>query len=459
MNTKSQDMFRSSFESMYLSDNRSLRRGNFTKSASLSTESEHDSALVFDGVSKNGFSLAGVDAAEYVVQRPIREWFGKDGVNSGKIGTHPDFEFLYDSDETRNHYISTVFVDIRNSTRLSLRYDLLLVRKIKNTILRAASETVRALDGHVHRFMGDALMAYFGGMTQDRESACMAAINCAAMLRVLMEEVIVPGLNKQRIDPTDLGFRIGIDYGDDCDVLWSSYGYADVSEITATSFFVDSAAKLQSMASKDSAMLGNSLVRHLDFPDVFTRKKTEQRSGEPVPVLYLRPNYALQDGTSHNYEIHELKFKEFARLLPIPLDMRQDFLDGLMACPGICFQAFLKKANSFDEYRSLSACVDKGVEVRFQVCIQAHALNGLRLPLRGKWVRRNYGQQAEDAGMSKDECGEFNVVPNGANRGSDERVYSWTRHAEYRGIHSMSVSILDNRGELVFSDVIGIHIR
>lgn len=460
MSKNNQELFRSSFDSMFYSGNHVSRPLTATASLRVANESiQKADILAFDAVDSQRFGLTSAHADEYVIQRPIREWFGKEGINIGTIGAHPDFEHLDGSDDTMSHYITTVFIDIKNSTRLSLRYDLSTVRKIKNTILRAASETVRALDGHVHRFMGDALMAYFGGVNQDRESTCMAAINCAAMLRLLMNESIGPGLHKQGIDSSDIGFRVGIDYGDDDDVLWSSFGYTDVSEVTATSFFVDVAAKLQSMASKDSTMLGNNLVRYIDFPNSLIGQKTEIRDGQSVPVPYLRPNYLLAGGNSHDYEIHELKFKEFVRLLPIPLDMRQELVNGLKAHPGIRFQALSQDTHLYDEYKSLSRCVGKGTAVCFQIFIDAHALDGLRLPLRGEWVRKNHGRQALDAKMSEDErCG-FEIRPNGTNRGREPTKYSWTRNAEYRGIHTMEVKIYDTNNSLLFSDIIGVHIQ
>lgn len=460
MNKNSQDLFRSSFESMYLTGNRTSRVVAATKSLRPTMESSYQAGTeVFDSANHQGLLVAKTDADEYAIQRPIREWFGKDGINTGTIGAHPDFEYLDGTDETYSHHITTVFIDIKNSTRLSLRYDLRQVRNIKNSILRAASETVRALDGHVHRFMGDALMAYFGGVGQDRESACMAAINCAAMLRLLMDVAIGPGLQNQGIDPSDIGFRVGIDYGGDDEVLWSSYGYTDVSEVTATSFFVDAAAKLQSMASKDSAMLGKNLLRHLDFPDELTSPKTEMHDGKEVLVPYLRPNYALAVGGRHNYEIYELDFNKFARLLPIPLEMRQGIASNVKPYFGIRFQAFTQDTHPSNEYKSLSWCVNKGTKVVFQIFIEAHALDGLRLPLRGEWVRKNHGQQAKDAGMSEDEKGVFDIRPNTINRGREPKTYSWTRNAEYRGIHTMEVKIYDTQNTLLFSDVIGIHIR
>lgn len=458
MNDRNQELFRSSFSSMYDAGNRIPRTMIIAKSQRLGIESINGKdEKLFEAAS--GYDLVEIDASEYAIQIPIREWFGKIGINSGKIGAHPDFDYLDGTDEFVNHNIATIFIDIQNSTRLSLRYDLCQVQKIKNTILRAASETVRALDGHVHRFMGDALMAYFGGVNQDRESACLAAINCSAMLRLLMDEAIVPGLKKQEVDPSDIGFRVGIDYGGDDEVLWSSYGYTDVSEVTATSFFVDSAAKLQSMASKDNSMLGDNLVKYLDFPDDLSRKKTELCNGESVPVLYLRPNYELPNGGCHNYKIHELNFGEFVKILPIPLRMRERLVSGLKNRNGIDFKAFIFDENSQNEYKSISKCVDKGVQIKFQISIAAHALNGLRLPLRGLWTRKNHGKQATDADMIEDELVDFEVKQNNSNLGRECKIYKLIRNAEYRGIHTMNIQIFDSKNNILYSDVIGIHVR
>jgi adenylate cyclase len=63
------------------------------------------------------------------------------------------------------------------------------------------------------------------------------------VLAFAIRNVVLPTLGRD-----NLGVRIGLDYGRDRDVLWSSYGYPGVDEVTATSFFVDVAAKLQQAA-------------------------------------------------------------------------------------------------------------------------------------------------------------------------------------------------------------------
>ncbi|MGL6045915.1 MAG: nucleotide-binding domain-containing protein [Vogesella sp.] len=398
---------------------------------------------------------------EFTVQRPIRSWFGKDTpANKGTIGPHPDFAYLAGTDEIEMHHITTIFVDIKNSTRLSLKYDLDTVRHIKNTILRVASETVRALDGHVHRFMGDALMAYFGGKGQDKETAAMAAISCSAMLRLLMEKSVVPGLRRHSIDPLDIGFRVGIDFGDDADVLWSSYGYSNVNEVTATSFYVDASAKLQSMAAKDNTMLGYSLKNLLGLTDYLVERKAEQKNGETNEIKYLRPNYEMDAGRI-NYEVFQLNFKNFSRLLPIPIDLKQEFCNGIKSKDGISFQAFLHGGNE-DQiiYPSMSRCIPKKKTINFILKISPQAFLSLRTPLRMRIIKQNYGEEAQENKAIEPEIFTVEIpIKYKANGIVEEYTYKFGRDTAYRGVHTVTVSIVDNVGTAIFSESIGVHIK
>ncbi|MDR6207639.1 MULTISPECIES: adenylate/guanylate cyclase domain-containing protein [Paraburkholderia] len=444
-------------------------RGSFGRlyEGSKSKTLTKQSSLVMDSVDRPVFE-AYADAAmlpaiqeEYAVQRPIREWFGKSpAVNNGTIGPHPEFAHLQGTDETELHHITTMFVDIANSTRLSLRYDLEMVRHIKNSILRAASEVVRSMDGHVHRFMGDALMAYFGDRLQTKESSAMAALSCAAMLQVLMTQSVVPDLLRHGIDASDIGFRVGVDFGGDKEVLWSSYGYSVVNEVTATSFFVDASAKLQGMASKDSAMLGHNLLKFLDVPEVMTAIKYKTRAGKQEAVEYLSPNYIRPDGTPNNYRIRELNFGKFAKLLPLPTELKELVVGGVKSHGGITFSAYLLNDGAASvRYPSISACLQKGRSLRFELRAEPGALDGMRLPLTVKFVKQNHGVEATHAVQTTPETIQLDMKPTtDAYRNPRPTVAHIDRDTAYRGLHTVSVELLDARAELAFADVIGVHI-
>lgn len=411
-----------------------------------------------------GSSRSGLPSVqeEHTAQRPIRQWFGRaTAVNQGRIGCHPDFLHLEGTDKKEFHHITTMFVDIKNSTRLALRYPLDQVQHIKNSILRAASETVRAMDGHVHRFMGDALMAYFGGKTQSKESTAMAAVCCAAMLRTLMQQVVVPTLNARQIDAADIGFRVGIDFGDDAEVLWSSYGFSEVNEVTATSFHVDSSAKLQSMASKDCSMLGGNLLKFLDFPSVLTSQKFEKRDGESVPVNFMRPNYRMSDGSSQNYSIRELNYDVFSTLLPIPTELKQQIvptrivaLDGVRFCANI-----IDQQGGVTAYPSMSACLKKNLKIKFTLTAEPRSLDGLRQPVHGRFTKNNFGLEAERGEQNCEEVINFNFRPTvGAFKAPMACVQSFERDTAYRGVHIVTAELVEAGGRVVFREAIGVHI-
>jgi len=445
------DQFRNSFESML----------NRKRMALAKTALAMDSLSLKESVAIESAGLPAVQE-EHTSQRPIRQWFGKSPeVNQGRIGCHPDFAHLEGTDEREFHHITTMFVDIKNSTRLALRYPLEEVQHIKNSILRAASETVRAMDGHVHRFMGDALMAYFGGKNQPKESTAMAAVCCAAMLRTLMEQAVVPALNARQIDARDLGFRVGIDFGDDTEVLWSSYGFSEVNEVTATSFHVDASAKLQSMASKDCAMLGGNLLKFLDFPEVLTSQKVEEQDGKPVPVKFLRPNYQQSDGSALNYLIRELNYQAFAALLPLPTELKQQIAPNVVARDGVSFRAYIldQSNESTHHYPSMSACLPKNVTIRFTLHAKPRSLDGVRQPINGRITKQNYGCEANADDSSDPEIMEFAFRPTlDAFRNPSACVKNIERDTAYRGVHIVTAELIDAGGQLVFKESIGVHI-
>ncbi|WP_081056877.1 nucleotide-binding domain-containing protein [Burkholderia pseudomultivorans] len=410
---------------------------------------------------KVGSTLPAVDE-EYAVQRPIRKWFGKATTeNIGKIGPHPDFKHLAGTEEIIMHHITTVFVDITNSTRLSLRYSLPDVRHIKNTILQVASEAVRALDGHVHRFMGDALMAYFGGQTQRKESSAMAAISCAVMLQLLMKEVVTPGLQRKGFDPMDIGFRIGLDFGDDTEVMWSSYGFSEVHEVTATSFHVDASAKLQSMASKDTAMSGSNLINHLDLPGIFTKLKNRIKNGERTEVPYLLPNYQTVDNSPLNYAVRELHYDNLLAILPLPTELKAQLVKDAVHHDGFSFRGYVADASGKQRpYPSLSECLPKNLDLVFELRVEHATLISMQYPLKGKFVVKNFGKEATEASALDPQVEPFELRPQGHPLWTTTPVTACLKRGTlYRGVHLAIVHIEDARGEIIFADIIAVHIE
>src|SRR6266545_3207555 len=160
---------------------------------------------------------------------------------------------------------------------------------------------IRTFDGHVHRIMGDAVMAYFGRVGSAPEQGVVDALNCSAALQYFTEYVVVPRLEQEGFTESEFGIRVGVDFGPKDNVLWAAYGYPGIEEVTATSFHVDSAAKLQHAAGRNQVMLGQSLVEFMDYPKELVSTKTSTRGAEKVEEPYLTPNHTDASGKPKNY--------------------------------------------------------------------------------------------------------------------------------------------------------------
>lgn len=253
---------------------------------------------------------------QYKFQNLLRPLFGKGESHPPSIGDHPDFEHLRGTDLEEFCPVTTLFMDMEGSTRLNLLHPPSDVARIKNAFIRMAMEVVKAFDGHVHRVMGDAVMAYFGGKNARSESSAIDAINCAAVLQLLVRVSVVPYLEKEDFG-NDFGIRIGVDYGPEERVLWRSYGFPGMEEVTATSFYVDVASKLQNAASRHEVIVGDSLRELLDFPEDLLATKVVIRDGEEEQRPFLLPNLTDGSGNPINYRQHVLRWDKYLECSPV----------------------------------------------------------------------------------------------------------------------------------------------
>jgi len=195
-----------------------------------------------------------------------------------KTGNHPDFSQLKENGETENHYIVSMFIDIKGSTNLFKKYDPLTVMVISNTIQKAAIHTCLTFGGYVHRLQGDGLFVYFGGKNISKETATERSLQAAAFFSYFMRNDLKVLLNEQGIE--NIYTRIGIDLGHDADVVWALAGIGEISEVTTCSLHTSLAAKMQAKAESNGVVIGDNIkstVNELDtyFTTVCSRKNDE----------------------------------------------------------------------------------------------------------------------------------------------------------------------------------------
>lgn len=392
----------------------------------------------------------------YSLQKPLRKIYNKGEAKNPDIGDHPDFRHLKGTSKTINWSITTLFMDLEGSTRLGLIYPLEDVRRIKNAFIRATIEIVNAFDGHVHRIMGDAVMAFFGGIQMNSECAAIDALNCASFIQFFAENTVRPFLiNDGFEDP--FGIRIGLDYGSKESVLWSSYGYPDMEEVTATSFYVDVASKLQHLAGRDQIMIGQSLKEFIDFPDDLLIIKTVQKDGEMIPQKYLKPNYTNQEGNSINYQQFLLDWEKYLSFSPLSSPQNNFILPASTTFqPTHIDVAIYSEEHEFFicNYKSCSKPVVKGQWLRFQPNLSYMPM----LPYSIRFKVENNGIQAkEDNENEENQYGNHDTTYPVKTQEEHNNLYH-SEQALYRGLHYMTIEIHEHNG-MTHQAKIGIYVE
>jgi len=254
---------------------------------------ENDSSIYMDSILMENSQLLEID--KYAddsfleeTKEKFRNLVGKEGKYKDKetIGTHPDFIKLEGTDDIESYYAVSMFVDIKNSTSIYLKTEDLIWTKIfKNTVLRIITIFMQVFDGHIHRLQGDAVFGYFVWKDKSEEDAIIDSLNAASFLLYYIANGLNIELEKLGYEP--LKIRIGIDFGNKEEVIWSEYGLSPATEVTTTSLHTDLAAKLQGKAFGNTIMIGDNIKEMLDLPLEFLEVKTYQENYESKDDKYI----------------------------------------------------------------------------------------------------------------------------------------------------------------------------
>lgn len=179
--------------------------------------------------------------------------------------------------------LTVMFTDLAGFTRLSERLGDRIVPLLAEYLGRMSRE-VAAGGGTVDKFIGDAVMAFWGAPVPNSAhavDACRAALACQRMMRVLASE----GLGRHG---AELSMRIGINTGE---VIVGNIGSDDRLNYTAIGDAVNLASRLEALNKRygTGIIIGEAtrkaagdavIVRHLDVVAVYGRT-----AGTPVYEL------------------------------------------------------------------------------------------------------------------------------------------------------------------------------
>jgi adenylate cyclase len=126
--------------------------------------------------------------------------------------------------------LAILHVDLVGSTKLSMTLPTEKLAIIVQAFTQEMSLLISAYGGHVFKYVGDAILAFFFLRDNNMYLPCSNAANCARTMIRVMQNGVNPILNDN--DYPEMGVRVGIDVGENVVVQygWSTNSYALIEE-------------------------------------------------------------------------------------------------------------------------------------------------------------------------------------------------------------------------------------
>jgi class 3 adenylate cyclase len=182
-------------------------------------------------------------------------------------------------------------IDIKGSTRLQTGSNRRTFARTINTVLTELAELVALFHGHVLKYTGDGLIAYFAEPIFIIKSD--AAVDCAYCARRLIYDAVNPELEQAGLPTIDV--RLGLDGGEAAIEILGSARTKRHADIIGE--VVSLACKIESRAGTGEIFLGETVERHLHFRwrelcepvDLPADWTYSVSGGEPYPLFRLDP--------------------------------------------------------------------------------------------------------------------------------------------------------------------------
>jgi class 3 adenylate cyclase/tetratricopeptide (TPR) repeat protein len=168
---------------------------------------------------------------------------------------------------------TVVFADVVDSTAIGEQLDPESVHRILERYSETATTILERHGGTVEKFIGDAIVGFFG-LTEVHEDDAQRAVRAAVELRDAVAELTE---ELRRANGIDLGIKIGVNSGD------VFVGAGTRREMFATGDSVNVAARLEQHASEGEILLGERTFRLVE----------EMVDAEPLEPLAVKGRKAL----------------------------------------------------------------------------------------------------------------------------------------------------------------------
>lgn len=192
--------------------------------------------------------------------------------------------------------VTVLFVDVRRFTRLSEGMKARDVVALLNELFQLVSDRILARGGTIDKFIGDAVMAYFGAPIPQADHALRAVAAADDIMRAVAERnagIAVRDLTGPASLPIDLG--IGIHTGA---VVVGTIGSDRRSDFTAIGDTVNVAHRLEKLARPGEVLVSEEVQRRVRGTFRLRFEGERQLTGrqEPVHVYGLELEWGTEAG-------------------------------------------------------------------------------------------------------------------------------------------------------------------
>jgi adenylate cyclase len=162
-----------------------------------------------------------------------------------------------------------MFVDINDSTNMSLSLSQNKFALIVRTFAQEMSIAVSGYGGYVFKYEGDAVISLFPA-EYDQVKACENALSCSKAMLEIIREVINPAFKANGL--AEITVRIGLAYGDALVVLYGKN--LEKAHIDIIGSSISMAAKIASVAKPNQVLVGE-LIYNI-FLSTFSTKNLKR---------------------------------------------------------------------------------------------------------------------------------------------------------------------------------------
>jgi adenylate cyclase len=213
--------------------------------------------------------------------------------------------------------LAILHVDLVGSTKLSMTLPTEKLATIVQAFTQEMSLLISAYGGHVFKYVGDALLAFFFVNDNNLYLPCSNAVNCARTMIRVMRDGINPILNDN--DYPEIGVRVGIDVGENVVVQygWDTNSYTVIEENPNNEinnrndenakYYIDNKKEMMITTNDSNDIKTNRIIRkpHLDILG-YTTSVAAKMTGftGPNQIIIGQSVYETLDSVNKN------KFKE-----------------------------------------------------------------------------------------------------------------------------------------------------